>query len=76
MSALIINDTVIECGSAFKANSALSDHRKRVHLKLKPHQCQYCPKDFFSKKDLGEHVRYKDRYNHGKYFSLISNFRV
>ena len=57
MSALIINDTVIECGSAFKANSALSDHRKRVHLKLKPHQCQYCPKDFFSKKDLGEHVR-------------------
>ena len=48
----------IECGSAFKANSALIDHRKRVHLRLKPHQCQYCSKDFFSKKDYAEHVRY------------------
>ena len=47
----------LECGSAFKANSALIDHRKRVHLRLKPHQCQHCSKDFFSKKDYSEHVR-------------------
>ena len=45
------------CGSAFKANSALIDHRKRVHLQIKPHQCEHCKKDFFSKKDYAEHVR-------------------
>jgi len=46
-----------ECGAAFKANSALIDHRKRVHLQIKPHSCEFCGKEFFSRKDYGEHTR-------------------
>jgi len=46
-----------DCGAAFKANSALIDHKKRVHLQIKSHRCNFCGKDFFSKKDFGEHQR-------------------
>ena len=27
-----------DCGAAFKANSALIDHKKRVHMQIKPQQ--------------------------------------
>ena len=53
----MITHFIADCGSSFKANSALLDHRKRVHLRLRPHQCQFCKKDFFSRKEYADHVR-------------------
>ena len=46
-----------ECGTSFKAASALIDHRKRVHLKVRKHRCTHCGKEFFAKKDFIDHTR-------------------
>ena len=27
------------------------------YLQIKPHQCEFCGKEFFSRKDYGEHTR-------------------
>nr|ALS04530.1 putative zinc finger protein 25 [Acartia pacifica] len=47
----------IACGTAFKSQSHLINHRKRVHLRLKFHGCSECGKEFYSKKEYDEHVR-------------------
>ena len=46
-----------DCGSSYKSQSALIDHRKRTHLKLKPHVCTICNKGFYYNRSLQEHLR-------------------
>ncbi len=46
-----------ECGNAFSSVSTLIDHKKRLHLKLRDHKCNDCPKAFFTRQELASHVR-------------------
>uniref|UniRef100_A0A0K2V3Y5 Zinc finger protein 112like [Haplochromis burtoni] n=2 Tax=Lepeophtheirus salmonis TaxID=72036 RepID=A0A0K2V3Y5_LEPSM len=46
-----------ECGSSFGSMSTLIDHRKRLHLALRPNKCSTCFKCFYSKQELIIHIR-------------------
>lgn len=46
------------CSKTFKSNRNLYDHLRRVHSKIKRHQCNYCDKKFVDKYMLKVHLRY------------------
>ena len=45
------------CSICKKNVSKLSDHTKRVHLKLRQHPCNLCGIEFYDKHDLKKHIR-------------------
>lgn len=44
-----------QCNKHFKRQSNLRLHTKRIHMKIKNHMCEHCPKTFVTKKDLEVH---------------------
>lgn len=47
----------VDCGTGFKGQSGLINHRKRVHLRVKNHKCVQCGREFYARKELEEHLR-------------------
>jgi len=47
----------VDCGTGFKGQSGLINHRKRVHLRVKNHKCVDCGREFYARKELEEHLR-------------------
>ncbi|KAH3873265.1 hypothetical protein DPMN_036496 [Dreissena polymorpha] len=44
------------CGQFLKGKNTLKQHIERVHLKIREHPCQICPKEFFTESDLDHHT--------------------
>ncbi|XP_001361403.3 zinc finger protein 782 isoform X1 [Drosophila pseudoobscura] len=45
------------CGKSFRQKIQLSTHVTAVHTKIRAFKCTMCPKDFFTKRDLKDHVK-------------------
>lgn len=46
------------CSKTFKSSRNLNDHLRRVHNKIKKHQCSYCGKRFVDRYVLSVHLRH------------------
>ncbi|XP_050324611.1 uncharacterized protein LOC126755926 isoform X1 [Bactrocera neohumeralis] len=45
------------CGKGFRLKHQMTEHVKIMHERLKRFKCTMCPKDFFRKRQLDDHVR-------------------
>lgn len=45
------------CGKEFKYHSQFVDHTKRVHENIRDYSCQFCGKNYFTRRELSVHIK-------------------
>lgn len=48
---------VCPCGKEFKYHSQFVDHTKRVHENIRDYSCQFCGKNYYTRRELSVHIK-------------------
>lgn len=45
------------CGKEFKYHSQFVDHTKRIHENIRDYSCQFCGKNYYTRRELSVHIK-------------------
>jgi hypothetical protein len=48
---------ICPCGKEFKYHSQFVDHTKRIHENIRDYSCQFCGKNYYTRRELSVHIK-------------------